>query len=302
MKTIALIVTAALVLSCSSTSKERRPASIPTPAKWIVHSHRGASHLPENMMSAFQCAAKLGADFIEMDLQMTKDDEVIVAHDAYVKQDCNDDEGKPVAAKSVFFRQTNWKNKLEKFDCGSRTSASHIVAVPGERLSTLAEVLNALKDVRNTRNTPVGFNIEIKYSSDKKHYPSRSHFAKKVMAVIEKSGIEEHRLLIQSFDVEVLQQVRKLHPTIRLSQLIGDDHAMAEAMDNLDSLNTDIITPHFGLISKELVDSFHARNARVVPWTVNSLESKQLVEAAGVDGVITDNLQLFHPEAAVACP
>lgn len=300
MKLLFFIAIAVMAISCSSTPRERRPASI-TPKKWIIHSHRGAHHLPENMLSAFHCATKLGADFIEMDLQMTKDNKVIVAHDAYVKQECNDENGAAVAPKSVFFRQTDWKDKLEKFDCGTRTP-NHVQPVPGERLSTLEEVLQSLKDVRTTSNLLVGFNIEIKYSRNRDHYPSRSHFAKEVMKVINKVGIEEHRLLIQSFDVEVLEQIRKRHPTIRVSQLIGDEHALDLAMDNLTELNTDIITPHYSFVSKELVDSYHERGARVIPWTVNSLETKQLMEAAGVDGVITDNLQLFHPDLNANCP
>lgn len=298
--TLFLLTLGMLALSCSSTSKERRPASI-TPKKWTIHSHRGANHLPENMMSAFQCAAKLGADFIEMDLQITKDDVIVAAHDAYVKQECNDETGAPVAAKSVFFRTTKWKNKLENFDCGTRTSG-HVQSVPGERISTLENILSTMKDVRTVSNAPIGFNIEIKYGKDRNHYPSRKHFVRKIMDVLQRSGIDEHRFLIQSFDVGVLEQVRKLHPSIRLSQLIGDAHALEQAMDTLDELNTDIITPHYSFVSKEMVASFHARGARVIPWTVNSLETKQLMEAAGVDGVITDNLQLYAPHIKAICP
>ncbi len=298
-RTMLVLATLTFTISCSSTSVERRPASV-TPERWMVHSHRGASHLPENMMSAFHCATKMGADYIEMDLQITKDDYVVVAHDAYVKQECNDEKGAAVAPKSVFFRQTNWKNKLENFDCGTRTVGS-VQAVPGEKISRLLEVLTELKDVRNSRNAPIKFNIEIKYSNNRDHYPSRSHFASKIMEVLKKSEVGEHRLLVQSFDVEILKEMRKRSPSLRLAILVGDEHALEHAMDNLDELNTDLITPHYSFVSKEMVDAFHARNARVVPWTVNSLETKQLMHDAGVDGVITDNLQMFYPESATAC-
>lgn len=276
-----------LIINCTSIN-ERGLAS---KKNFVIHSHRGSPDYPENMMTAFQHAVVQGADVLEMDLQITKDDKIVVAHDAYLKDECSSRQGVAVAPKKTFFRDLKL-SEVDDFDCGTRTHGK-VISVPGEGISSLEHVLEAFRRVNTVKGKPVGFNIEIKYNpSQPQFYPLRAFYAKHVMAVIADSGIDESRLLIQSFDVGILEEVRKLHPTIRLSPLIGDEYALQRAKGYIHDLKTDLVTPHYGLVNKQMVESFHKMGVQVIPWTVNDEKTKKIIRDAGVDGVITDAVEL----------
>jgi glycerophosphoryl diester phosphodiesterase len=293
---IALNLTACSTLSADRKDRMPTNSSIDSTTKkpFMVHAHRGVAHLPENMMSAFMCSAQYGADMIEMDLQITKDNKIIVAHDVYFKDECSYPNGRPVESKKVFFRDHTLE-QVQKFDCGSRTKNT-VQPVPGEGISSLAEVLAALENTLTWNKKPIGFNIEIKYNPTlPQFYPSREKYAYEIMKVIDASGIDYSRIMIQSFDFEILEEVRKIHSDVRLSPLVGDEKVLHKALVLIKKLNTDMITPHYSFVTPAMLEIFQKENGiQVVPWTVNTPEIKEQLLQMGIDGVITDNLQMFR--------
>ena len=56
----------------------------------VIFAHRGASsHAPENTLAAFQLAIDQGAEAIELDVQLTRDQEVVVFHDVHLDRTTN---------------------------------------------------------------------------------------------------------------------------------------------------------------------------------------------------------------------
>jgi glycerophosphoryl diester phosphodiesterase len=291
MKQLYLIPVLFLIINCTSINKPNPPFK----NNYAIHAHRGSSQYPENMMTAFQHAIVQGADVLEMDLQITKDDKIVVAHDPYLREECTNRQGVAVIPQKIFFRDLKL-SEVEEFDCGSRAQGK-VTPVDGEGIPTLEHVLESFRRVETAKGNPVGFNIEIKFKpSQPEFYPLRAFYAKHVMSVIAGSGIDESRLLIQSFDVAILEEVRKLNPTIRLSPLIGDSYALIRAESYVKDLKTDLITPHYRFVTKRMVDSFHKMGVQVIPWTVNDEKTKKEMLDAGVDGVITDAVELHRAQ------
>ncbi|MEK6570557.1 MAG: glycerophosphodiester phosphodiesterase family protein [Bacteroidota bacterium] len=117
----------------------------------LVVAHRGCSgRAPENTVAAFEMALEFGADMIECDVRLTKDDEVVVFHDRTLNR--TTDGGGPVEERTL--------EDLKKLDAGSWFSRRF----SGERIPTLNEVLCLLEG-------RAFLNIELKADSRKR----RSH-------------------------------------------------------------------------------------------------------------------------------
>jgi glycerophosphoryl diester phosphodiesterase len=256
-----------------------------------IHAHRGASDRPENMMTAFLRAVDQGADFVEMDLQISRDDKIIVAHDAFMKKECRDAQGNAIP-NQIFYRDMTLK-KIKTYNCGSIVTRG--IPVPGEKISSLAEVLAGLKDKKTDRGLPLKLNIEIKYNpTQPQYYPNREFYVFTILKTIEDSKIDPAQVMIQSFDIEILKVVRAKRPDLRLSPLLSEaDGGVKIAQD----LRAELVTPHFSQVSPEMLKEFHTptaihpRGIKVVPWTVNDPENATKLIEWGVDGLITDSTE-----------
>lgn len=253
-----------------------------------IHSHRGASDRPENMLTAFHRAVKQGADLVEMDLQFSKDNQLVVAHDAYLKPECLDKYGR-VPSDKVFFRNLT-VDQIKEFDCGSRVKSGQ--AVPGERISTLSEVLESLRFSQTTSGQDLGLNIEIKYNpTQPQFYPPRDVYIEELLRVLDQSGIETSRLMVQSFDIEILKVLRERRKDLTISPLLSN---VKDGLEIARELQAELITPHVSQVSPAMLKIFRKDHVRVVPWTVNKWEEILKVIEMGVDGAITDRPDLFH--------
>ncbi len=239
------------------------------------------------MISAFERGVDRGADLIELDLQISKDDQVIVAHDAFLRADCLDSRGKELKER-IFFRDLTLA-QIKTFDCGSNSKTGS--PVPGEKVPTLGEVFKVLKNRTTSRGRPIGLNIELKYNpTQPQFYPSRDVYAALVLKEVGDSGWDSSRLLLQSFDVGILEMLRSQGAEYRLSPLLS------QAKDGIATarrLRTDTVTPHYGQVTPETIRDFHLAGLRVIPWTVNTPEDAKRMIDLGVDGLITDRLDLF---------
>lgn len=252
-----------------------------------IHAHRGSNERPENMISAFERGAEMGGDWIELDLQLSHDDQVIVAHDAFLRSDCLDSKGQELK-KQIYFRDLTLR-QIKTFDCGSKPKVGR--PVPGEKVPTLAEVFEALKDRVTLRGRPVGLNIEIKYNpTQPQFYPSREIYAGLVLKAVRASGWDPSRIMLQSFDIGILETLRAQGADYRMSPLLSD---AKDGIATARRLRADTVTPHYGQVNSEMVRQFHEAGLRIVPWTVNDVEEAKRLIDLGVDGIATDRLDLF---------
>jgi glycerophosphoryl diester phosphodiesterase len=159
----------------------------------ISVAHRGASgYAPENTQAAFQKGLELGADFLEFDVHLSKDGELIIIHDDKLNRTTN---GKGLVKDLTLA-------ELKELDAGGTFDATFI----GEKIITLDELLDEFYG-------KIGLLIEIK----KSHlYPG---IEEKVVALLEEYG-DLSIIIVQSFDVESMRKVHSLLPELQIAILM----------------------------------------------------------------------------------
>ncbi len=248
-----------------------------------VHGHRGArAVLPENTVPAFEHAIAAGADAIELDVVVTKDNVPVVSHDPVLDAAiCTGPSGRAVVRQLTLAELREW-------DCGSKKNPAFPKQrpVPGARIPTLDEVLSL------AGRGGFRFNIETKVSPRWPEYaPAPEEFARLVLEAIRRHKLEP-RVIMQSFDFRVLRAMRRLAPEIRLAALFETDQRDFAAIAR--EAQAGIASPQHRLLTAEKVQAAHAAGILVVTWTANTPEEWDRLIAAQVDGIITDD-----PEALI---
>ncbi|MGM0882869.1 MAG: glycerophosphodiester phosphodiesterase [Bacillota bacterium] len=266
-----ILCCAALTLSAYSPYKAEGP---------MILAHRGASgYAPENTMAAFKLAERLGADFIELDVRMSKDGGLVVIHDKTVDRTTN---------KAGFVHDYTLR-ELQGMDAGS----FYDKAYAHERLLSLEEVMYTFAG-------RIGILIEIK---DPQLYPGiEEKLAKMVRRYeliqdIAGIGVSDSEgaagiaagIIIQSFDFESMRRMHTLLPDIPVAVLIhADQHPLTDKkLDKLASYASSINISH-DLLNEELVREIHDRNRKVMAWTIRNDQDMERMRKLGVDGIITD--------------
>jgi glycerophosphoryl diester phosphodiesterase len=249
------------------------------PKKILVHGHRGArARMPENTLPAFQHAIDVGADVLELDLAVTKDNVLVVSHDPELHAPiCTGPREKAVIRELTLAEVKQW-------DCGAMQNPRYPKqqTVPGTRMPTLDEVL-ALG-----AKTNVEFNIETKIFRNRPEVtPAPEEFARLLVEAIRRHRLEQ-RAIIQSFDYRTLVAARKLAPEIRLSALKEGTYRPYSELAK-EAANAEIVSPLYPLVTKERVEEAHRAGLQVVPWTANEPKDWDRLVAAGVDAIITDD-------------
>ncbi|MBD2845049.1 glycerophosphodiester phosphodiesterase [Paenibacillus sp. IB182496] len=224
--------------------------------KWdvLVAAHRGDKlHAPENSMSAIQSAIDKGADAIEIDVQLSKDGVVVLNHDNTLSRVA----GVPQRVDELTFEE------LQRLDIGQLFEE-----YAGERIPALAEVLPAVKDQARLI-------IEIK------PYGPGDELAGKVVELINAFEMAD-QCYIQSFDSQILREVRLRDPDIKVGQILF------LAAGDLSSLDVDFYTVEQVMLSERLIDRAHKNGREVWVWTVNTERNLREVLKYKIDGIITD--------------
>ncbi|BDC52379.1 glycerophosphoryl diester phosphodiesterase [Bryobacterales bacterium F-183] len=250
-----------------------------------VHGHRGARMvLPENTLPGFEYAAQQGADYFEIDTWVTKDDVVVVAHDAAMNlKHCK---GPSADAERTIRNMT--LAELRKWDCGvANPDWPKQKGIAGTPAPTLDEVFGLLK-----KYPKVKINLEIKSNPKRPELqPAPAVYARMIVDAIRKHKAGG-RVLVQSFDFAPLIEVGKLDPKLPLSALYpsgGADKEKNFVAVAKEAGNTGAVSVHFSIVTAEKVKQAHDSKIRVLAWTANSATEWDALLAAGVDGIITDD-------------
>ncbi|MGG0670628.1 glycerophosphodiester phosphodiesterase [Sporosarcina koreensis] len=224
--------------------------------------HRGASSFaPENTRSAFQKAVELRADYLECDVHLSKDGELIIMHDDKIDRTTNG---------SGYIKDMTL-DELKALDAGK----SFGVEFQGETIMTLNELLEEFYG-------QVGLLIELKHPQS---YPG---IEEKVVSLL--MGYEDiSSIIVQSFDVDSMKKIHTLLPEIEVAILVHPSESLlsAKKLDELTSFAS-YINFNVSFVSKKMVDNVHERDSKVLVW---SKKDKRLVSKAhkfGVDGIISD--------------
>ena len=295
------VILAVVIASCStpSTNKEdsKTESMVLTKQSSLsldIQGHRGCRGLlPENSIEGFIKAVELGVTTLEMDVVISKDDQVVVSHETYMSAEiCLDSLGREIGkekAEEYNIYQMTYE-QIRLFDCGSRV---HSRFPEQQNIKTrkplLAEVIDSVEQyVAANQLKKVFYNIEIKSNPgrDGIYHPQPEKFAQLVLALITDKEIKT-RTNIQSFDVRSLQEARKQAPDITLALLIGNQLSARENIETL-GFKPDIYSPNYELINDELIQYLKQEEIKLIPWTINEKADMQRIIDIGVDGIITD--------------
>ncbi|OQP07086.1 glycerophosphodiester phosphodiesterase [Geobacillus sp. 46C-IIa] len=240
----------------------------------IIIAHRGASgHAPEHTLASYRLAGRMHADYIEVDVRMTKDGKLIAMHDATLARTTN--------AETVYPHRSPWHvgdfslAELKRLDAGSWFSKRFA----GEPIPTLEDIMRTLEAER----IDAPLYIELKQPG----------IEKAVVQLLQKHhDLQRGRIMFQSFHPESLQALRPLIPRgIPLIQLIGERETArigpGELLGQV-AVYADGIGLPLSLASKEWVDAAHSRGLIVHVYTVNDTRDLACLCSIGVDGLFTD--------------
>jgi glycerophosphoryl diester phosphodiesterase len=301
---ISLMLTPLIAVALSATTREQEGGAAPT-KPWVI-AHRGASaYAPENTVPAFALAAQQGATFVEFDLQLTKDKQVVCLHDNSLERTTDIEQVFPERARTTGTGAKTWMledftlAEVKRLDAGAWFDAKF----RGTRIPTFGETIEALRGRS-------GLFIEVKS-------PERYEGIERlIMADLSSRGLDKPwadprtPVLIQSFSMTSLKIFRgTLKTTLPIHFLYGARDAAAyatpEAIVRLKEFATGIspekvILEQHAAAMKQirdlglLITPYTFRSSAVSGYPDVTAEMRHYIRDLKVDGVITDNPDLVR--------
>lgn len=234
--------------------------------------HRGAAgYAPENTIAAFDKGLEMKADYIEIDVQRSKDGQLVVIHDTTVDR-TTDGTGK-VGELTL--------EQLRSLDAGSFKGEQFA----GERIPTFDEVLDRF-------HGKIGILIELKAPE---LYPGIEEAVAGELKERNLDKPQNNKIIIQSFNFNSMKKMDALLPEVPIGVLTSSRlHITDLALEEF-AAYADYFNPSYGLVSKELVDKVHNLGMEIQSWTVRSPEAAQFLIDMKVDGIITDYPDYVDP-------
>ena len=222
----------------------------------LVTAHRGgAKTAPENTLASLEAAINNLSDYAEIDVQETKDGELVLLHDNNLKRTTG----------------VNWKiwettlEEVKTLDAGSSFSADFA----GEQVPTLREALELCRG-------RLELNIEVKNN----HH--NADVAVKTAEMITEMGMED-QCAISSMSYDFLKDVKEVNPQIRTGYIMSVAYGRVELLEYADFLSV-----HYDCVNERFMERAHEAGKEVHVWTVNSRKLMRRMKALGVDNIITD--------------
>ena len=246
---------------------------------FAIIAHRGASgYAPENTLPALKMALELGANYLEVDVHQSHDQQIMVIHDARVNRTTN---GLGQVVDMTL-------KELKQLDAGSWFDPKFA----GTSIPTLEEVLEIL-----TPKTKLI--IEIK--GRPQQYP---HIEKDIVALVRKKQRQE-QVIYKSFNHITLQRFQALSPqTARLYVFLLNISPLKFTIDvslrfgNIynNPSNAQLFQAHRWFLSRKQVKKSHAHAIKMIAWHVNTLEEIRAMLLLGVNGIETN-----YPDRVLSC-
>ncbi len=288
-------------IACSNKLMQKNYSKTTPSGDFDKQGHRGCRGLmPENTIPAMLHALDLGVTTLELDIVITKDKQVVVSHEPFFNHDITTKPtGEYVTAAeelTLNIYQMNYA-EVRKYDVGMKP---HLRFSQQQKIKAYKPLLKELFDsvaqymITSKRPHPY-FNIETKCLpiGDNLYHPKPDEFVELLMAVIKEKKLEE-QVIIQSFDFRTLQYLHKHYPNIKTAMLIEDNdkRGIGKQIAALGFVPS-IYSPHYSLITEDLVNYCHSKKIKLIPWTVNTKEDIERLKNMGIDGIITDYPNLF---------
>lgn len=229
--------------------------------KPLVWAHRGASgYAPENTLAAFEKAVELGADGVELDIQLTKDDEIVVIHDEKIDR-TSDGKGWVKDYTLEELRGFNYNRTKPEYEHAD--------------IPTMREVFELLK--------PTGLFINIEIKTGVFFYEK---IEEKILALTKEMGMED-RVCYSSFNHYTVKRIHELKPDAEVGFLYADgpiDMPSYGEKYGVNALHPALYNLQYDGFIKECKE----KGLKLNVWTVNEKEHMQLCCKYGVNAIITN--------------
>ncbi|MBX2843335.1 MAG: glycerophosphodiester phosphodiesterase [Flammeovirgaceae bacterium] len=258
-----------------------------------LQGHRGARGLmPENTIPAFIKALEIGVNTLEMDVVISKDNQVVVSHEPWFNHSiCTDSLNNQISEKAEKKHKIYEIDyaQIQLFDCGSTLNLKFPDQQSQKASKPLLEdvIISVEKYIKENDLPPVNYNIEIKSSpkGDGNFHPEIPEFSQLLHNVVKKH-LPAERVIIQCFDFRVLKYWHREYPEYKLAALVSKV-SIEKQLKELGFTPT-IYSPSYKYMDEDKIKKLHKIGMIVIPWTVN--EKSKMIQLLdwGVDGIITD--------------
>jgi len=220
---------------------------------WVV-GHRGAmGYCPENTLASFERGIELGADWIELDVHLSRDGELIVIHDETLDRTTN----------GHGYIKDHTLAELRTLDAGD-----------GEHIPTLDEVLSWA--------SARGVTLDIEIKNAPLYYDG---IEASVVRLLDAHQMTDQVVVI-SFDHHAVARVKALEPDIMTGVLYAARPVDCVALAK--QANADAVLPQHAFVTREDVERVHDAGMYVAPWTADEASLVESLMAKGVDAIATN--------------
>lgn len=249
----------------------------------IIGHRGGASIGPENTLACYKKGIEAGADMIEIDIHLTKDNRIVVCHDQSINRTTN---GKGLIREMTL-------NEIRQYRCLDADGN-----VTDQQVPTLDEVFDLMLETRAAGN-PCKLLIEIKRT--------RNIYQGIEELLLEKinSCNAKDWIIVQSFNDFALERIHQLDPSVRLEKLfffklpglpvIMDWFHFTtfsyEKYHYISSFNMNYLW-----LTRSFLRDIHSHGKEVKVWTLEGTDAPRL----DVDGIITNRPDLWCKERGAA--
>mgnify|MGYP002641101276 CR=1 FL=1 len=232
----------------------------------VILGHRGASgYAPENTLAAFRKGIEQNCDGFEIDVQLTKDNELVLFHDWSLGRS---------ATGSGLIKDLNLDYILKQ-DAGSWFAEEF----KGEKIPTLKEFFDFV---------PKGMLINVEAKA--KATDERDLGNRLVEEIIACDRVED--VIVSSFNHKTLNQIKDVSKDIKIGALM---YSRLIEMEDYFLTKFPVYSAHLSeeLTDREMVTEIKSIGAKVYVWTVNDKGTADQFKDMGVDGIITNYPDLY---------
>ncbi|PSL42047.1 glycerophosphoryl diester phosphodiesterase [Planomicrobium soli] len=247
--------------------------------KFLIIAHRGASvQAPEHTMAAYRLAKEQEADYLEVDVQMSKDGVLVSLHDLTVDRTTD---GSGIVSEMTL-------PEIKRLDAGSWFNQKFPDMAKeeyvGQKIPTLQEIIDE-------------FGETVNYYIETKKPEQNEGIEDELFELLEQNNLLDERLpegkvVIQSFSEESLKRMRTFDSTIPLVKLERDPVTGPDARKRMQEISEYAvgIGTYFEKIDEEYIKTAKELGLLVHLYTVNSAEIAEKWKAIGAHGIFTDNI------------
>ncbi|SDW89823.1 glycerophosphoryl diester phosphodiesterase [Marininema mesophilum] len=281
------VITFFILISTVSCANQKNASLIPSSqSNVLVIAHRGASgYAPEHTLPSYNLAKKMKADYLEVDLQRTKDNKLVIIHDETLDR----------TTTGTGRVKDHTLAEIKNLDAGSWFNNMYPKLADREfakqKILTLDEILSYY-------GNGVKYYIETKAPEVYPGMEKELLAMLKAHLLLDKKSLQKRQVIIQSFSADSLKKIHKMNPDIPLVQLLwytgkGKGQISKKQMNIYDDYAF-AVGPNIEKIDAAYVKKVRGHGLAVHPYTLNDPNAIQKTLNWGVDGMFTNYPDRLH--------